>query len=39
MIRAAGVEGLELAFVLLEDYVGKDTDVGGACRRDSGIVT
>jgi hypothetical protein len=27
MIRAAGVEGLELAFVLLEDYVGKELNV------------
>ena len=30
MIRAAGVEGLEPAFELLESYVGKGTDDGGA---------
>jgi hypothetical protein len=30
MIGAAGIEGLEPAFKLLEDYVGKGTDDGGA---------
>jgi hypothetical protein len=36
MIRAAGIEGLEPAFKLLQDYADKEMDVGGTRQRGFG---